>query len=241
MSARAPRAATADLAGAVEDLEQIFEHLEPLAAGFAAIVAGLSARGVPVTRDALGELRPAMLAVMDAHPGSATGAGVITVPGLLADEPRWLEWWWTGSAGPPEALRVNLDESASDFFDYTAADWYAVPMQRTTRHAAGPYVDYFCTNEYTITFALPVKAAGRPIGVAAADVLVPSLERRLVPILRAIGDGAVLTNADGRVIASASPRCAPGERVLTNRAAGVAVPRTRRTRVGTLDWRLFTT
>ena len=60
------------------------------------------------------------------------GAGLITVPGTLSDTRYWLEWWWTRASGIPEALRVNLDPAAPDFFDYT---------DRRVVHDAGADVD----------------------------------------------------------------------------------------------------
>lgn len=236
------RATVTAVRAAIVELERIFDDVAPLAVGLTHIVDAARGRGASPARDELGALRPAVFRVLEAHRGAVAGAGVITVPGLLADAAHWLEWWWTGASGQPEALRVNLDESSPDFFDYTVADWFAGPLGTGGRYAAGPYVDHFCTNEYTITFAAPVRVAGRPIGVAAADLLVGQLERRLVPLLRAVGHDAVLTSVDGRVIASASPRWAPGERVDPAGGAAVAMPRARRTAASGpgLRWWLLT-
>jgi hypothetical protein len=127
---------------------------------------------------------------------------VVTAPGLLADAPRWLEWWW--GAGP-ERLRVNLDPAAPDFYDYTTTEWYTA----SAPCLAGPYVDFACTNEYAITMSVPVVG----FGVAAADILVASLERRVLPALVALDRPVALTNAAGRVIASNTPELTPGLRV----------------------------
>ena len=54
-------------------------------------------------------------------------------------------------------------------------------MESGEPQAVGPYVDHFCTGDYTITMSVPVLLGGRFVGVAAADVLVSSLERRIVP------------------------------------------------------------
>jgi hypothetical protein len=164
-------------------------------------------------RDDLVPLRPTIFDILARHRGLVAGAGIVTAPGLLADAPRWLEWWWTKSSGSPEELRVNLDPAAPDFFDYTRADWYATPERAGQRHVAGPYVDYACTNDYAVTLSTPIRRGKRMLGVAAADVLVSNLERHVLPVLSGFDRAVALTNADGRVIASNSPTFAPGHRV----------------------------
>jgi hypothetical protein len=198
------------LATVSDEYERIFAALEPLAAAFADTVTG--AAGKASTSD-LAALRGTIFAVLAEHHGLVAGAGVITAPALLADADYWLEWWWTRPSGGHEALRVNLDPTAPDFFEYTTADWYATPERTATRHVSGPYVDYACTTEYATTVAVPVHADGVFLGVAAADVLVSHLEQRVLPALRRLGHSLVLVNAAGRVLVSASPRYAPGELV----------------------------
>lgn len=203
------------LAPLARELEHVFGALEGLAGRFREVCAGGAGR------DDLVPLRPEIFELLQSHRGLVAGAGLITAPGLLRDAPRWLEWWWTNAAGSPEALRINLDPAAPDFFDYTTADWYATPLASGARRVAGPYVDYACTNAYAVTLSIPiasdavasVASGGEVLGVAAADVLVSSLETRVLPALTGIDRPVVLANADGRVIASNSPRWAPGMRV----------------------------
>ncbi len=197
------------LGDVVTELEQVFDALDTLAGHLVELAGG----GEPLHREGLAPLRPLIFRVLAEHRGLVAGAGVITAPDLLRDAPRWLEWWWTTGSGTPEALRVNLDPAAPDFFDYTTADWYAAPERTQRRQAAGPYVDYACTNEYTITLSTPVRAGRELLGVAAADVLVASVERRVLPALTALPRPVVLASADGRVIASNSPQWTPGLRV----------------------------
>jgi DNA-binding FadR family transcriptional regulator len=195
------------------ELDRLFSGLEELGDRFGALVAG-----GPLRRDDLQPLRPAILALLDEHAELVAGTGIVTAPGLLADAPRWLEWWWTGARGTPEPLRVNLDPAAPDFYDYTTTDWWLAPGPSMT----GPYVDYACTNEYAITLSVPVTGARGTLGVAAADVPLASLEKRLVPALASLGRPAALTGADGRVIASTSPAVLPGQRLEA--ADGAASP-----------------
>ena len=88
----------------------------------------------------------------------------------------------------------------------------------------GPYVDYFCTGEYTVTLSVPVRVAGRFLGVAAADVVVPSLEGQVMPGLLASATPVALTSPDGRVIAATAQDWAPGLRWPRDGAGGEITP-----------------
>lgn len=223
------RAAQALLSTVAQEYERIFGALEPLAAGLVAAGA--------VRRDDLIPLRQQVFDLLAAHRGLVAGAGVIIAPGRLADAHYWMSWWWTRPSGTPEALRVNLDPTAPDFFDYPSADWYRTPERTLARHVAGPYVDYACTTEYATTVSVPVHADGVFLGVAAADVLVSRLEQRVLPALRRLGHSLALVNAEGRVIASASERYAPGHLVPLDNAEPIALP----SRTGAIDWKLVDT
>ena len=77
-------------------------------------------------------------------------------------------------------------------------------------HITGPYVDFLCTDEYTLTLAVPVTANGTIVGVAGADVLVETIELLLMDRLKDIDPRATLLNGSGRVIVSADPQLAAG-------------------------------
>lgn len=227
------RAARGLLSTVAQEYERIFGALEPLAAELAALGA--------VRRDDLLPLRRNVVDLLAAHRGLVAGAGVILAPGVLADARYWMSWWWTRPSGTPEALRVNLDPTAPDFFDYPAADWYRTPERTRARHVAGPYVDYACTTEYATTVSLPVHARGAFLGVAAADVLVSRLEQRVLPALRRLGQSLVLINGEGRVIASASARYAPGHLVPLDDAEPITLPVRRGATPPAVDWKLIDT
>src|SRR4051794_30911319 len=67
----------------------------------------------------LGALRETVFAFLGQHGDLAVGCGLVVVPGVLADRDRHLEWWWVRGDRGPESLRVNLDQSAPDAYDYT--------------------------------------------------------------------------------------------------------------------------
>lgn len=149
--------------------------------------------------------------------GLMTGAGFVAAPGILSDAPWHLAWWLRViSAGDPaEPSRTRrletVDDPASDRFrDYRQLEWWRVPERTRERHLTGPYVDYLCTDDYTVTVTTPVLQEGRMIGVVGADVHVSRLERVLLPVLRALTGTATIVNGSGRVIASADAHRATG-------------------------------
>jgi hypothetical protein len=205
----------------------LFGVLESLGLKLTELAAAASAPSAAVSslqRDDLAKLRPAIFDLLASYRDLAAGAGVITAPGVLADAPLWLEWWWTTPAGSPEQLRVNLDPAAPDFFDYTTAPWYAAADRLGTAQATGPYVDYFCTGEYTITLSVPVRLGGRFLGVVAADVLVSNLEGQVLPALLETGRPVALTSPEGRVIAATTADLLPGTRGSAPGRAGTSSP-----------------
>jgi DNA-binding FadR family transcriptional regulator len=195
----------------VGDLERIFGELDRLAGEFAA----LQQQGTqPLLVDELAGLRPSIFSILESHGDLVSGAGVVVRPGLLGDVERWLEWWSVTSPGArPEPLRVNLEAGAPDFYDYLPTDWFANPLRTLEPTMSGPFVDHACTNMYAVTLSVPVLAGGEFAGVAAADVLISSLERKVMPELLRIEEPAALTTGEGRVIASSSPAVLSGERL----------------------------
>jgi DNA-binding FadR family transcriptional regulator len=193
-----------------DDVERILATLRETAAAYRESVTG------HCTLADLAALRPRIHATLEAFGDLAVGTGIVTAPGVVADAPYWLEWWWLRD-GTPEALRVNLDPSDPDFFDYTTEEWFDVPVGAGREHVAGPYVDYACTNRYTFTLSVPVYDGDHPLGIAAMDVLSDHVERRIMPALCAGPAPSALLNANGRVIAAGRAEPAPGARLPKRR------------------------
>ncbi|MGW0807319.1 cache domain-containing protein [Nonomuraea sp. NPDC002799] len=176
-------------------LESVFTLLYDVRDRTAALAAG---RRTLATAD-LAALRPALFGHLG---GLVAGIGFIAAPGLLADAPWYLEWWQDDPPGGPVQLLRDLDPASSAFYDYTHWGWYTGPQEGAERTVCGPYVDYLCTDEYSLTLAVPVTVEGGFIGVAAADVLVRRFEGAVVPALRGIPAPAFVINAAGRIVAS---------------------------------------
>ncbi|WP_225823620.1 hypothetical protein [Streptomyces naphthomycinicus] len=185
-------------------LEAVFETVAATRADTAAVLHRVAAEGRrPASRD-LAALRPG-LHLRLRHERLVSGVGFVADPGLLADVPAWLEWWQSGADDAVHPLLLDLDPRRSAYSDYTHWDWFALPRDTGRRAVAGPYVDYLCSDEYSLTLSEPVQVQGRFAGVVAADVYLRHFEAAVLPLLRRLSRPARLVNARGRVAASTDP------------------------------------
>lgn len=144
------------------------------------------------------------------------GAGFIAAIELLSDARSHLAWW----QGEDRRQLVLASQSVNkENIDYSALEWYRVPMSTGEPHVAGPYVDYLCSDEYTLTIAVPAEVDGDRVGVAGLDLLVAAVERELTPRFATLGREVTLVNGVGRVVVSTDPRCATGDSVRGSRLA----------------------
>jgi hypothetical protein len=160
-------------------------------------------------RAALAPVRELVHATLARRPLLA-GAGMVFAPGIVADSPRWLEWWRSAPAGAPVFLNASLDPADPDFYEYERAEWYTTPRDTGERWIAGPFVDHSGTNEHILTLTLPVVRDGTFLGVAGADIAVGGIEALGGAALAALEREAALVNHRGRIIATNSPRLLVG-------------------------------
>ena len=189
-----------DVVTAVTDLfEDLFADVEHIRSALATRLG----QGPADAAAALEAVEPAARALLDR--GLALGAGYVAGRDALSDRTLYLAWW----QGEEQQLLGEADSPASgDPFDYTRREWFRVPAETGRRHITGPYVDYVCTDEYVVTSTAPLVVDGRSYGVVGADVLVETLEDRLLPVIR--GSGTTLVGEHGRVMVSSDHRRAPG-------------------------------
>ncbi|MEU6014786.1 hypothetical protein ABZ826_12235 [Streptomyces sp. NPDC047515] len=197
--------AVADAAARVRDaLEGVFDAVGRTAADTESVLASAVTDGRrPVSAD-LAALRPGLHAGL-AQYDLVSGLGFVAAPGLLDDVPAWLEWWQTSADGAAHPLLLDLDPEHSAHSDYTHWDWFTLPRDTGQRVVAGPYVDYLCSDEYSLTLSAPVTIDGRFMGVAAADIYLRRFEAVVMPLLQRLPGTARLVNARGRVAASTDP------------------------------------
>lgn len=109
-----------------------------------------------------------------------------------------LAWW----QGPDRALLASSTFGPGNAaIDLERLEWFRVPAATGERHVAGPFVDYLCSNEVTLTASMPVFMDDAFVGVACADVLAADLEAEMLPLISRLGD-ALLVNTRGRVVVS---------------------------------------
>lgn len=203
------------LRSAAAEVERFFESVLGRLAGwapeFAAQFAGPVADG-GVTAAALEAfVAPYATEALDSVDPPIYGAGFVAAAALLADGGSPLAWW----QGPDRAqLIFSAGVDDRTYVDYQRLEWFRVPQRTLARHVAGPYVDYLCSNEITLTSAVPVVVAETFVGVGAIDVLVESLEAPLMRHLDAAAGPLTLVNANGRVVISADPRLNTGDAFL---------------------------
>ncbi|MEU2711393.1 cache domain-containing protein [Streptomyces sp. NPDC007205] len=185
-------------------LEAVFETVAATRADTEALLHRAAAQGRRPASADLAALRPGLHLHLTREE-LVSGVGFVAAPGLLSDVPAWLEWWQSGADGDVRPLLLDLDPGQSAYSDYTHWDWFALPRDTGLRAVAGPYVDYLCSDEYSLTLSEPVVLQGRFAGVAAADVYLRHFEAAVLPLLRRLPRPAHLVNARGRVAASADP------------------------------------
>ncbi len=204
----------------MKDLDATYEVLEELTSTAFDLVDRITDL-VQEPLDHEGPLRRGELTTIDAHVREEleradtplVGAGFVAAVGVLEDAEWWLEWFARDADNKVQQLIVQSDPNGMGFYDYEHLPWYAVPRNTGVRHVTGPYVDYLCTEDYTLTFTAPVIAQGRFVGVAGGDVGVPAAEQRLLPVLRKAERGVAVVNAFGRILASNSGRHLCGDLV----------------------------
>src|SRR5206468_7297739 len=141
---------------------------------------------------------------------------------------RWLEWHWRAAPGAaPTFLSVGLNPAREDFYDYECAAWYDTPRRSRSRTLVGPHVDHGATRQHLVTPCVPVVTESDDfLGVAAADLRVRELEPLVLQAMRHLDAEAALVNADGRVVASNTPRWLSGSLLRARTAGPLVTPAT---------------
>jgi hypothetical protein len=189
---------------------QAIAELETWKAELASDLRSARLRG-PVTTDVLDSLvAPYANRTFELLQLPVYGSGFIAALDSLADARSHLAWW----QGADRAQLVLASQSVSkEHIDYSELEWYRVPQSTGIAHVAGPYVDYLCSDEYTITVATPVSVDGEFVGVAGLDLLIDQVERDLLPRLAEFGDDISIVNGVGRVLLSTSPHRETGDSI----------------------------
>jgi hypothetical protein len=188
-------------------VDAVFAMVEQVRAEVLDLMAVARPQGQAPLRSDLDPLEPSLRAALeDSTRPRLAGLGYIAAVDVLRDRPRWLEWVRRAEDGSLSRLEPDLDPESFGFYDFTAADWFRQPLARQERSVVGPYVDFAGTDEYVVTFTVPIVSHGVVLGVAGADLRPGELADAVMSPLCAIGADAVLVNADGRIVVSNTSR-----------------------------------
>jgi hypothetical protein len=190
-------------------LEPVFELAQELAGHLrAAHSIGLAQQRVLRSSD----LRPldGTICELLVNTPIATGAGIALSPGLLDDQPLWMQWWVTAADGPVP-LSFQFDPGRPNFYDYRTAVWYRGAALQLASHLADPHFDAGGTDQFMITAAIPAVVNTTYVGLGCAELTLDQLDGVVSPALSALDAPAALITPSGLVAASTDPSLVPGQ------------------------------
>jgi hypothetical protein len=170
----------------------------------------------PAPRRADLDIEAHCLALLEQREVPLAGAGFVAETGALHDATYWLEWWTANPDVGFESCRrlaADTDPSSVGFRDYTELPWFVTPRETGEIWMTGPYVDYVCTDQHTLTVTQPVVVRSQFVGVAGVDVLAATVDRLLGADLDDTTGLHVVVNTAGRVVASSDPEYVVGDLV----------------------------
>lgn len=132
---------------------------------------------------------------------------------LLVEHGNPLAWWQGPDKQPLASSTFGVGPGAVDL---RRLEWYRTPELTGNAVIAGPFVDYLCSNEVTLTASLPVTLQDEFTGVLCIDVLVSTFERVFGPSISTTPHVTIM-NRGRRVVISSDVELNTGDRVGAER------------------------
>ena len=143
---------------------------------------------------------------------AALGYGFVAAPGAVEGRERCMMWFQRTESGV-RRLVLNFDPQDIDVYDYLDMEWFTHARDRLNPVVFGPYFDYSGSDQYVLTFSVPVLDGEQFLGVAGADLVAADLEPVVRPTLRQLPSETVIVDAERRVVFSNTARWIPGDRL----------------------------
>ena len=151
------------------------------------------------------------------------GAGIVPSQALLSGA-TWHSFWWTskwvnGAEQPLiEPLQISDNPQSASFYDVTSQEWWKSSQAAQTIHISGPYVDYICSNQFTLTLSTALLSDQNFNGVVGIDLSAALFEQQVEDILFRLDRPALLLGCSQRIIASTCEELLSGD-IVDNPAA----------------------
>jgi GntR family transcriptional repressor for pyruvate dehydrogenase complex len=143
----------------------------------------------------------------------ADGAGLIFTRSSTGKGRGVIEWWERDATHSVNRYSFGVDPTVDRFYDYEKLEWFTASFESGRHWVTGPYIDYLGVDKYVVTFTAQSSVHGRPVGVAAVDMLLDDFERELLPILNGYAGPAALVSSHGSVLVSSTGEFVTGNLV----------------------------
>ena len=182
-------------------LAPIFDVPREHAGRFLALLEDRRAVAGAIRVDDLRALDATMMDNLNRRRRELCGVTLTVAPRLLEDAELWMQWWAQSPTGPHQ-LRPQLDRARPGFYDYTADEWFTVPLARRRTWLSDPYFDDGGAEADIVTVSVPALLDGDVVAVATADLDLARVADLCAPALRRVAGSAALVGEAGIVVAS---------------------------------------
>ncbi|MEF3322426.1 cache domain-containing protein [Gulosibacter sp. GYB002] len=192
--------------------DEAYRELASLAANIEQVLEqSLAAPDEPFTREQATQFQHLAGQTLERLP-LAKGAGFVVAHTRTGQRDQALQWRVRTETGSVPYLLIHAVAPAH-VYEYRHLSWYIAPAEYGCAGFTGPYFDFLCANQLTLTLSTPVFHHGEFAGVTACDIDVPDAERALLQACGDFSGEAALTNAEGQVICSTTASWLPGDRM----------------------------
>ena len=138
-----------------------------------------------------------------------SGVGFVTYNEDISHS--WKVAWLYRPDGLRIPNRICLNKASQSLLDYPTFLWFNKVKAFAKGYLHGPYVDYICNANYTLTYLYPVYLDQQLVGIAATDIRVAQIEQIIRETLASHRTALVISTLDGRILFSNHDQYRVGE------------------------------